>query len=232
MSLRAAYPFYEGERTNALLIKGRIEWGAYWPTEAGESIAVSYRVFVNSSPTFPAAIWQNFKAQLHELRPTPVPLNATAEELIHYRLEALNRYYMEKDASEDPNEPAGYVLNCHPQDGIQLSNIIQFGFTGQNIMNAYNTLRYGYRMGDGEYIRKARRIVDFFSSKAHIRETGMFYNLYSMENGTFSFWWTGLILPLAYAEGEELQQLMGPLYQHMEDVIVHLQEKQVPTSVV
>jgi hypothetical protein len=141
-------------------------------------------------------------------------------------LEALNRYYMKKEAKDDPNEPAGYVLNCHPQEGVQLSDIIQFGFTGQNIMNAYNSLRYGYQMGNGEYVRRALKVIDFFAGKAHIPETGMFYNLYSMEKGTFSFWWTGLLLPLAYAEGEELQRLMGPVYQHMEDVIVQLKEKQ------
>ena len=70
-------------------------------------------------------------------------------------MDALDHYYVDKTAEEDPNLPAGYVLNCHPQDGVQLENIIQYGFTGQNILNAYNVLRYGYEHNNEEYRRKA-----------------------------------------------------------------------------
>jgi len=57
----------------------------------------------------------------------PVPLAADAETIVRYRLEALERYYVEKSEEQDKNCPAGYVLNCHPQQGIQLENIIQYG---------------------------------------------------------------------------------------------------------
>lgn len=226
MCLRASYPFYEGERSHAVNFKTLVPWGAFWPAEQGETVEAAYRIAVTTSPTFAAAMWGAYTTQLHALRPRPVALPATAEELNHYRLDALNRYYIEIDAQDDPKEPAGYVLNCHPQDGIQISNIIQFGFTGQNVLSAYNTMRYGYQMGNGEYVRRARKIVDFFATKAHIPESGMFYNLYNIDSGKFSFWWTGLLLPLAYAEGDELRELMGPLYEFMEHVIVHLKEQQ------
>ena len=34
----------------------------------------------------------------------------------------------------------------------------------------------------------------------------MFYNLYNVDTKSVNFWWTGLLLPLAYAQGEELEQ--------------------------
>ncbi|MCJ7840698.1 hypothetical protein MUB24_07205 [Lederbergia sp. NSJ-179] len=222
--LRASYPFYEGEKCHALYMKERLGWESFWPTESGETIEVSYQIRVDSSPSFVSSIWNSYKRRVNDLNPNPVPLPATAEELNEYRLDALNRYYVELNADEDENEPAGYVLNCHPQNGEQLSNIIQFGFTGQNVLSAYNVLRYGYQRGNGEYVRRARKIVDFFVDKIHISENGMFYNLYSIDKKSVDFWWTGLLLPLAYAEGEELERLMGPLYEHRKFVIEHLKK--------
>jgi hypothetical protein len=225
MSLRAAYPFYEGERCHALYMKERPDWGSFWPAETGESFEVSYAVRVEIAPAFIDAIWQSYTRRMKDLESTPVPLPATAEKLNEYRLEALDRYYIEKSEDEDPNMPAGYVLNCHPQNGIQLSNIIQFGFTGQNILSAYNVLRYGLNNGAPDYVAKAQKVVDFFVNKAQLQGNGMFYNLYSVEKKSFDFWWTGLLLPLAYAEGDRLVELMGPLYEHREFVIKALREK-------
>jgi hypothetical protein len=226
MALRAVYPFYEGERCHALWMKERPDWGSYWPAEAGERLSMSYAVRIEAADGFIDAAWSAYTRRMKDLASEPVPLPASAEQLNAYRLDALDRYYVEKKASEDPNEPAGYVLNCHPQNGEQLSNIIQFGFTGQNVLSAYNVLRYGLAEGRDDYVEKALKVVDFFVNKAHIRETGMFYNLYNMDKGAFDFWWTGLLLPLAYAEGERLAELMGPLYEHREFVIKELQKKQ------
>ena len=50
----------------------------------------------------------------------------------------------------------------------------------------------------------------------------MFYNLYNVDTKSVNFWWTGLLLPLAYAKGEELEKLMGPLYEYRKDVIQKL----------
>lgn len=222
--LRACYPFFEGERSHALYMKERPGVQAFWPAQSGETVEVSYQIRFLQAERFIDALWESYTGRMKDLDPKPVPLPATAEELIKYRLESLNRYYVEEGKQKDPNEPAGYVLNCHPQDGVQLSNIIQFGFTGQNVLSAYNTLRYGYFSGNGEYVRRGRKIVDFFVNKVHIPETGMFYNYYNLDKGEFDFWWTGLLLPLAYAEGEKLEQLMGPLYKHRELVIKRLKE--------
>lgn len=223
--LTACYPFYEGNATIALYIVKMVPFGAFWPLKKGEHFHVSYRLSSRSHEDFHDACWYSVKSVIQEKKPEPQALLTTPEEIVRYRLKALDQYYIEKDKTEDSNEPAGYVLNCHPQEGRQLENIIQYGFTGQNIMNAYNVLRYGYETENQEYIRKAVRVADFFADKIHIRESGMFYNLYNIDNKKVNFWWTGLLLPLAYARGEELDELMGPLYEYRKEVIdtlVHL----------
>lgn len=215
----AYYPFFEGDATIGLQIVKRISFGAFWPLKKGEEFEVSYRLSCTGHEDFHEACWYGIREVIQKKHPIPPALVLDPEELVRLRLEALDRYYVEKDSEEDENRPAGYVLNCHPQDGQQLENIIQYGFTGQNILNALNVLRYGYEKNDAEYCRKAVRIADFFADVIHIKETGMFYNLYNVDQKKVNFWWTGLLLPLAYATGTKLQELMGPLYDYRRDVI-------------
>lgn len=219
VKMTACYPFYEGDATIGLYIIKTVPFGAYWPLEEGEELQVSYRISADEYEGYQEACWESIARVIREKQPQAKPLAANPEILVDYRLKALEQYYVEKTKEEDENEPAGYVLNCHPQDGIQLENIIQYGFTGQNIMNAYNVLRYGIRTGNTEYVRKAVKTANFFASVIHIKESGMFYNLYNIDMKKVNFWWTGLLLPLAYADGEELSELMGPLYEYRKEVI-------------
>lgn len=215
----ACYPFYEGDATIALYIMKMVPFGAFWPLKKGESFQVSYKLTVREHVDFHEACWYSIKTVIQEKKPQPQPLLETPEQIVKYRLEALDQYYVEKSENEDKNRPAGYVLNCHPQNGVQLENIIQYGFTGQNILNAYNVIRYGYQYENQEYVQKALKVADFFADVIHIKESGMFYNLYNIDQKRVNFWWTGLLLPLAYAKGEELESLMGPLYEYRKEVI-------------
>lgn len=219
---RAAYPFYEGDATIALYISKTVPFGAFWPIHDGESLSVSYAFGADSQKDFNTACWESIRTTILENPPNPVEFTSSPDEIVRYRLESLDRYYLERP--EDEGTPAGYVQNCHPQDGVQLGNIIQYGFTGQNILNAYSSLRYGYENNINHYIEHAIKTADFFANRIHIPETGMFYNLYNADTQEYNFWWTGLLLPLAYARGEELQRLMGPLYENKKDVIERLEK--------
>lgn len=219
VKLTACYPFYEGDATIGLYIIKTVPFGAFWPSEEGEGFQVGYRLSASRHSDYHEACWYGIARILKEKKPQAPPLALSAEEIVDYRLKALDEYYVEKIKEEDGNEPAGYVLNCHPQDGKQLENIIQYGFTGQNIMNACNILRYGLQTGNREYVRKAVKTADFFADVIHIKKSGMFYNLYNIDMKKVNFWWTGLLLPLAYADGEELAGLMGPLYDYRKEVI-------------
>lgn len=219
VELRAAYPFWEGEATIALYISKFVPFGAFWPLEQGDELKVSYIFRATENESYNHACWESIRQIMQEHIIKPVDLPDSPEVLARYRLESLERYYVEKAVDEDENCPAGYVLNCHPQDGIQIENIIQYGFTGQNILNAYNIMRYGNNHGIPLYIEHARKIADFFANKIHVPESGIFYNLYNVDTKKVSFWWTGLLLPLAYAEGEELEKEMGSLYEHLKHII-------------
>lgn len=220
--LKAAYPFYEGDSSIALCVTESIPFGAYWPLAEGERISVSYSIGADEQFNFNTACWESVRAIIRENPPVPVEFHMSADIITQYRLEALERYYLEKPESD--GFPAGYVVNCHPQDGEQLENIIQYGFTGQNILNAYNVIRYGYEQNIPDYIKHAQRTADFFANKIHIPESGMFYNLYNIDTEEVNFWWTGLLLPLAYAQGEDLERLMGPLYTNKKNIIDRLSE--------
>lgn len=221
--LQAYYPFNEGERSHALLLIERPGWGAYWPVSPRAFFSMSYRVRLETAPSFLDALWRHFARRLNELRPVAVPLQASASALLRYRAECLKRYYFEAANSHEAPRPAGYVMNCHPQDGTQLADIIQYGFTGQNILCAYLMLRYGRLINDTQTMEEARRVIDFYVHAAHLPDVGMFWDLYNVPKQTFDCWWTGLLLPLAYAEpGAGLERLMGPLYQRWADEIAEL----------
>jgi hypothetical protein len=120
--LTAYYPFIEKARSNALLAADRTPWGAFRPVHAADSFSVSYAVRLYHSDSPHEALWTLMKEQMTVLLPKPVVLDRAPEEISRLRLETLSEYFM-----EDSSGGAGFVTNCHPQDGKQLSNIVQYG---------------------------------------------------------------------------------------------------------
>lgn len=221
LSLQAAYPFWEGDRSFALDLEGRQEWGAFWDLGERAFFEVEYLLRIEQAPTFLDAIWLNYSRRIADLAPVPVALNATFSELHGLRAQSLDQSFLSVDATSDPNAPAGYVLNCHPQSGEQLADVIQYGFTGQNTLNAWAMIR----SGDERQQDHARRVIDFFVDVCHIPDPGLFYDLYNTSKQRPDSWWTGLLLPLAYAETEaDLAQLMGPVATRLADVITELEK--------
>ncbi|KAL2010894.1 hypothetical protein VTN00DRAFT_3612 [Thermoascus crustaceus] len=211
--LTAYYPFVERERCNALLVRDCVPWGAFRPVRSGDAFCISYTVRIYHSPSAHDALWHLIKEQFAVLRPRPVVLDRSPEEISRLRLDALSHYF-----KEDETGGAGFVTNCHPQDGKQLGNIVQYGFTGQNIMNASNLLRAS--RPESEDYQKALKVVKFYVSNAAKSPFGFTHCLYNMDLQRHDSWWTGLLLPLAYAKpGEDLERLMGPVYSHRKEII-------------
>ena len=224
VKLLAAYPFAERTRSHALLVKERVPFAAFYPAKKSETLSVSYSLRFVPAGNVHEAMAGLWRIRFDELAPRPVALPATLGEMMRLRLEALERFYIEET---DGARAAGFVTNCHPQDGAQLSNVIQFGFTGQNNLNAFNLLRAGDRAGDGERRRKALRVMTFFVEIAGRSNLGLIPGFYNADTRSFGSWWTGLILPLAYAKpGADLEGLMGPLYQLLRDVIELLRDRE------
>jgi hypothetical protein len=223
--LVAAYPFVERDRSNALTSEERAPWGAFWPASGDGSVEfeVDYRVAVHLGATPIDSLWALWEDRHAVLAPEPVELTDSLEEITRLRLEALIPYYAR---SSDPDSAAaGFVTNCHPQDGKQLENIIQYGFTGQNVLNAHHVLNHAGELTDPEARNKALSVVQFFVSQAAASPHALTHTLFDLETGRTSNWWSGLVLPLAYAsEGDDLEALMGPVYDHMRYAIDPLRE--------
>lgn len=130
--LTAYYPFVERARSNALLAGDRPPWGAFRPVHAADSFSVSYAVRLYHSDSPHEALWTLMKNQMAVLLPKPVALDRQPEEISRLRLEALSQYYM-----EDSSGGAGFVTNCHPQDGKQLGNIVQYGKSANRKADRY-----------------------------------------------------------------------------------------------
>lgn len=221
--LLAAYPFAERTKSHALLVRQRSPFAAFYPMKKSETLSVSYQLRFVAAANVHEALASLWRIRLEELAPRPVALGLDLGEIAALRLEALERFYIEE---ADGARAAGFVTNCHPQDGAQLSNVIQFGFTGQNNLNAFNLLRAGDRLGDAERRRKALRVMTFFVEIAGRSNLGLIPGFYNADTRSFGSWWTGLILPLAYAKpGADLEKLMGPLYQLLRDVIEALRDR-------
>lgn len=217
--LTSAYPFAEPDGSHALLVRERPGWGAYWPvSEApGGTVTVEYIVAISEAASPHDALWELWRQRMTDLRPVPVKLAAPLAEITRHRVNALNAYY-----AEDPGTgAAGFVTNCHPQDGIQLGNVIQYGFTGQNLLNAVCLLRAdGTPAERAENRRRALNVIGFYIADAGRSPHGLVHGLYNMDLHRYGSWWTGLLLPLAYAApGQDLEQLMGPLQRHLRPVI-------------
>jgi hypothetical protein len=224
VNLLAAYPFAERTKSHALLVKERVPFAAFYPAKKNETLSVSYLLRFVPAGNVHEAMAGLWRIRFDELAPRPVELPAPLDEMTRLRLEALERFFIEE---KDGARAAGFVTNCHPQDGAQLSNVIQFGFTGQNNLNAFNLLRAGDRVGDAERRRKALRVMTFFVEIAGRSNLGLIPGFYNADTRSFGSWWTGLILPLAYAEpGADLEKLMGPLYQLLRDVIESLRDRE------
>lgn len=219
--LTSAYPFVERERSHALLVRERPGWGAFWPAGEQESFAVEYLVASSGAASPHDALWDTWLRRLDDLKPERVRLPLDLAGITRLRLAALGEYYV-----EDTDGTAGFVTNCHPQDGRQLGNVIQYGFTGQNLLNAVCLLRADADGAEAvENRRRARKVIDFYVADAARNPYGLVHALYNVDLHRRGSWWTGLLLPLAYAEpGADLEHLMGPLSEHLRPVITALRD--------
>lgn len=209
-SLSAAYPFVERARSHALTARDREPWGAFWPVDDAADLTVSYGVGVVRGATATDALWQLWGARVAHLQPRRVELPVPVEDLTALRLDALLPYYRENATT------AGFVTNCHPQDGRQLGDVLQYGFTGQTVLNALHVLNHAPEIADPAARDKALRAVESFVRRAGGSPLGLVHTLYDFDSERDASWWSGLLLPLAYAEeGADLRDLMGPVLEHM-----------------
>jgi len=212
--LLATYPFVERGRSHALTAEAREPWGAFWPCSSNDTLEITYSLQLIPGKSAGDALWTLWGRRVASLSPKRVELPVSLEEIAEFRLEAMHPYYAEIPGKTPM--PAGFVTNCHPQDGIQLANVLQYGFTGLMVLSAIHFLEDAAKRNDEEERRKGLRTIDFFVQSVLSSPRGLIGTLYNMDKDRATCWWHGLLLPLAYAdEGEDLEKLMGPIYDHM-----------------
>lgn len=217
--LAAAYPFVERDRSHALTAAAREPWGAFWPVVDGEVFHVSHRFAAVRGATAIDALWELWQQRAAHLSPRRVDLTTSLEQLSELRLAALLPYYRESATA------AGFVTNCHPQDGMQLGDVLQYGFTGQAVLNALHVINHADQLADSDAREKGLRTIESFVRRASTSPFGLVHTLHDFDSNRDASWWSGLLLPLAYADADaDLHDLMGPVYDHMKPTIEALSE--------
>lgn len=101
---------------------GKSALGCVPTGEVCDTFSVYYHIRLYHVQSAHDALWELTRDQFKALKPQPVILNQSLDEIAHARLGGLCKYFV-----EDPSGSAGFVTNCHPQDGKQLSNVVQNG---------------------------------------------------------------------------------------------------------
>jgi len=211
VAFQAHYPYYEGETSYGLDRLGR-PWGVFKPNKQGLIVDVSYQIRLKEADSFIDASWDLWKYLMSLYKPVSPEIPFTLPESLEYRIDLLNRVgYREWNRQHDRREPVGFVINFHPEDkeAKTLANILEYGFTGHNLMNAFAFLRYGYERKDRAFIDRARRVVQFFVDNA-VLGNGFMHGLYNVDKKDFVFWFSGILQPWSYSTTrEELERYLG-----------------------
>ncbi|MEM3942019.1 MAG: hypothetical protein QW829_04005 [Candidatus Bathyarchaeia archaeon] len=209
MSFLASYPYYEGEKSFSLSKSGE-DWAAYVPINENKLISIMYYIRIKRLGDFYKGVIDLFHYLFKTLNPTVAELPFSLSDSIKYRTELLRKYYREWREGFR-KKPAGFIIYFKPKDGKILANIIEFGFTGRNVLNAWCLMKEGYRRKNYDFVKKAEKIVDFFVKYCQSFK-GLFYNLYNVDKRSPGFWWVGLYMPLNWIKEDEVEKYMGPVF--------------------
>jgi hypothetical protein len=203
IALVAHCPYYEGTVSYSLDRQG-YPWGAFLPMKPGAVLKASYGLRVETALNLADASWKAFRHLLDTYRPEPVMLPYTLDEALRYRIEFLNDFFYAYGPERDPREPAGYIVNQHPYEGKTLGEVFEYGFCGQQALNAYCSLRYGHENGAADFLDHARRTNNFLARQV-VRENGFTEQVYSLEKQAFVSWFSGTMLPYSFLTDKDDQ---------------------------
>ena len=199
VALRAHYPSYEGPQSFSIDRSGS-PWGRFREAKEGASFRVAYLVRIAECASFVDAAWDLYTYLLDFYGATPPQLPYSLEEANSRRIELVNAFYKEwRRKSGAPG--AAYILNFHPDEGRTLADVVEYGFTGRTITNAWASLRYGRESGDATAVERAQRVIDFYVRET-VQRNGFVYGVYSLEADDFLCWWSGITLPCTFSKDQ------------------------------
>ena len=185
--LCAFLPYYEGPRSVALN-KNLAPVKAFYPLRNGVSLEAEYELRSLESHSYEEACFQVYSYACSLSRPEPVELPFSLEHALMLRLGSLA--YLVRNW----NEHAGLVLNFNPREGIdsppkgfgtsfnrlvseRYTSVLEYGFTGRQLNNAYVLMFFGKRLGQGNLADLGRKIADTFVNRC-VHKSGYLYTLY------------------------------------------------------
>jgi hypothetical protein len=200
VALRASYPFSE-ETTFSLDTRGT-GWAAFAPNKAGALPVIDYEVRLSRTPDLTEAVWELVDLRFHQLgtrRPTP---GVSLIEACEHRQLLTQLYYRSWPREENPKQPAGYLVHFSPRSGETLGSLIEFGFSGDQTLLAYVQTMWGIEKGVRLYVDRAAAVIDFFVDFCQL-DNGYSYGIYDPIDDRFTHWFTGILMPYQYADGED-----------------------------
>jgi hypothetical protein len=205
--LRASYPF--SEEFSFCLNTNRDGWAAYRENRVGQVIRVSYQLIIAKAASLTDAIWSVARRQMGVLGTRPQKRDFSLEQSLEWRLTLTQQYYREWDKTENPTEPAGYLVHFSPRSGQTLGRLLEYGFSGAQTLLAYTSLVYGYRKRVPLWRERARRVIDFFVGHCR-RENGFCYGTYDAAKQDHVYWFTGILMPFQYSSDQAaVQRYLG-----------------------
>ena len=203
--LRASYPFCESS-TFCLNTQGE-GWAAYFASEQGRRIRVSYRLTFGNAGSLTEAAWKMVCSQMGHLAAQPDKVTFSFDQSLRYRQELVLGNYRRWEAEERAGTPAGFMIHFSPRSGKQQHQILEYGFTGAQILLAYDILRLS--ASDPSSREKALSVIDFFVRKAP-QPNGWVHGLYDVPKKDYVYWWTGILLPFQYSHAKgDLEKYLG-----------------------
>lgn len=202
---RMDYPFYE--RNSFCLNVDGSEWAGYTRLHPGEERGMSYMILMGKARDLTTASWNTTSFQMGRMLNPDIRLPFTLEEAIKYRRELIFNSY--KEYPDIDGKPAGFFIHFSPRKKYGNQTLLEYGFTGNQIMNCYVMLKACEELKDEEYRRRAHNVIRFFVEKC-IEDNGLPNGIYNIEKQEFVYWWTGVLLPFQYSGNrEELENYLG-----------------------
>lgn len=203
--LRASYPF--SEPTTFCLNTHGEGWTAYFPNETGHRVQVSYRLIFGTARSLTEASWEMVRHQMTHCASKPPAVPFTFEDSLRYRYELVVGSYQRWEGKEYDGTPAGFMIHFSPRSGRPQHEILEYGFTGAQILLAYDVLRLAGT--DTSAREKALAVIDYFV-RVGPQANGWVHGLYNVPRKDYVYWWTGILLPFQYSrEKKDLEKYLG-----------------------
>lgn len=216
--LRCDYPFYE--RASFCLNVDGSEWAAYKQVSQGDVFDMSYLFYTGMAGNLTEAAWKMTSLQMDRILNPEVKLLFTLEDARRCRRELIFNSF--REFPDKKGHPAGFFVHFSPRKTYGKQNILEYGFCGQQSLQAHAILSAYKDNCDEEYRTRAVKAIDFLVGNC-IEESGLPNAMYNVDKEKFVYWWTGILYPFQYSD--DRKTLEGYLGNQLVSSLMPIAEK-------